>query len=78
MESQSDTPTTTVDPATDAEPPSSFDVIVLDGMAVLHFLDQYRSSSFEELLTTFSCHTSRSFGTHNGLTWSGIVALKTV
>ena len=48
LESQSDTPTTIVDPATDAEPPSSFDVIVLDGMAVLHFLDPRGSSTFEE------------------------------
>jgi len=48
LESQSDTPTTIVDPTTDAEPPSSFDVNVLDGMAVLHFLDPRGSSTFEE------------------------------
>jgi len=40
--------TTIVDFATDAEPPSFFDIIVLDGMAVLHFVDPRRSSTFEE------------------------------
>ena len=48
LESLSDIPTTLVDPVTDAEPPSSFDVIVLDGMAVLHFLDPRGSSTFQE------------------------------
>ena len=48
LQSLSDTPLTIVDPATDAEPPSSLDVIVLDGMTVLHFLDPRGSSTFEE------------------------------
>ena len=41
-------PSTQFAPGIDAQPPSSFDVIVLDGMAVIYFLDPRGSSTFLE------------------------------
>ena len=61
---------TNFDPMTDSKPPSSFDVIILDGMAVLHILDPRGSSTFQEFLDNVFCPISfTSYRQPNDLTY---------
>ena len=46
--SLSDVSTTYAASAPEVEPPGSFDVPILDGMAILHFLDPRGSLTFED------------------------------